>query len=488
MLADIKNTIKQSAVYGISRIAAKSISFILLPLYTAIFTSQSIANINLLESLWQYLFTICLLAFETSIITFCAPEKEKDKVKKTIFIFFVILSFNAALFVSAGYFFSGSISSLLLKDTSLSEVTFYCFLISSFESLLVIPLTIARLHSNAKLYTIITVSNLLINFVIQLYFLVSLNKGFEYIFIAKFAAPGILLVLLVPYILRNIKPYFSGEILKQIFKFSFPLMLASLLAMLLNTVDRYILVDFVTKSQIGIYTIGYSIGSVTNFFIVSPFVLAFNVISWKKFTDENSARFFTKSATYLYFAMTFFSLLISLFIPELIQIFIRNPDLWSSVNIIRIILFSNAVASLYYIIIQSYYFKKRTDIIFYVFTFCLIFNIAANYFFSRYFGIYAAAYISVLSYLLLLVISYNTAKKLYFIKFENFKIIQLSIGYIILTLLAIYVNLDNFWINILIKLLLLALFPFLLFVSGFFEQIEKNYIKGFFLKYLKINN
>lgn len=487
MLKDIKNTIRQSAIYGISRVASKSISFILLPLYTSIFTSQTIANINLLESFWQYLFTICLLAFETAIITFCAPEKETNKVKSILFTFSVILLTNAALFSFIGFYFSKDIALLLFKDTNLSNVTFYCFLISVFESLLVIPLTISRLHSNAKLYTIISVASLVINLIIQIYFLIIIKKGFEYIFIAKFAAPGLVLLFFLPYSFRYLKPYISTILIKDILKFSLPLMLASLLAILLNTVDRYILVGFVDKSEIAVYTIGYSIGSVTNFFIVSPFVLAFNVMAWKKISDPNAERFFTKTTTYLFFVLIFVSLFVSFFIPDIIKIFIRNPELWNSVNIIKIILYSNCVAALYYISIQSYYFKKKTDIIFYIFGLCLLFNIAANFIFIPHFGIYSAAIISVLSYVLLILLSYHIAKKIYYIKFETLKIIILSLTYIILSYFIDFLHTNNFYFDTLIKLIILISFPFILHLIKFYEPAEIKSIKGFLTKYLTFN-
>jgi O-antigen/teichoic acid export membrane protein len=486
LLQDIKNTIKHSAIYGISRFASKSLSFILIPLYTSIFSTEKIADINLLESFWQYLFTICLFSFETAIVAFCAPEKDENKVKQTLFIFACILLFNSLFFIFIGYFFSDTISIKLFQDHSLTSAVFYCFLISAFESLLVIPLTIARLQSKVMLYSIISILNLAINLLLQLYFILIIGGSFEYIFLAKFIAPAVLLFLLIPLVLKNLRLFYSKAVILQIMRFSFPLMLASLLAILLNTVDRYLLVDFVSKSEIGIYTLGYSIGSIANFFIVSPFVLAFNIISWRKMQDSNASRFFTKTATYLFFTMILFSLCISLFIPELIRIFVRNEQLWESINIIRIVLFSNCLSSLYYISIQSYYFKKRTDLVFWIFSICLMFNVVGNIFLIKYFGIYASAILSVFSYLLLLLISYNLAKKVYFIKFENKKLILLSFLYILFTVSIIYLKFDSVYIETSVKFVFLGAFPLLLYFFNFYEDIELKKIRGFVLKYLHI--
>lgn len=483
MLEDIKNTVKQSAVYGLSRVAAKSISFVLLPLYTSIFNSQTIGNINLLESLWNYLLTICLLSFETAIIAFCSKEKDLYKVKKILFVFFSILVFNSIIFVILGYLTSNYISINILKDESLSRVTLYCFYIAAFESLLTIPLTMLRLKEKPGLYSTIATLSLLINLLFQLYFLVFLNYGFEYIFISKIIAPLLLIIVLVPFLIRNLSPHFSKILFKDILKFSVPLMLASLLAILLNTVDRFVQTGFLSKDDIAVYTVGYSIGSLTNFFIVSPFALAFNVISWKKLDDSNAERFFTKSATYLYLVMIMFSILISFFIPEAIRIFIRNPFLWNSVYIIRIILLSNCIAALYYVSIQSYYFKKRTDLIFWIFLICLTFKILANYLMIPLYGINGSAYLSVISYTLLICLSYLVSRNLYFIRFETGKILVLTALYILYSLIVMNVSFGNPASDVLFRLLLFLTFPFILYICRFYEPIELERIRGFFTKY-----
>ena len=194
MLKDIKNTISQSAVYGLSRVATKLISFILIPLYTAKFSADAIANLNLLESFWQYLFTICMFAFETAIINFCASEKNLSKRNSIIFNFFFLTVINA---------FSGSISEIILNENN-SSVISYCFLISIFESLLIMPMTIARLNNRPGLYTTITISNLVINLSLQLYFILGLGEGIVSVFFAKWISPAIVFIVFIPYLIKNL--------------------------------------------------------------------------------------------------------------------------------------------------------------------------------------------------------------------------------------------------------------------------------------------
>lgn len=484
MLTDLKHTISQSAVYGLSRVAAKLVSFILIPLYTARFSSDAIANINLLESFWQYLFTICMFGFETAIINFCASEKNALKRKKILFNFFFLILINSVIIIFAGTIFSSKLSELVLNQQNFSKVILFCFLISAFEALLIMPMTIARLNNKPVLYSVITVSSLLINLILQIIFIIGMKTGFENIFIAKFIAPAVMFFIFLPYTLNNINRNIDTAEIKSIFKFSFPLMLAMLLSLLLNTVDRFILTDFVSKTEVAIYTTAYSLGSVTNAFILSPFTLAINVIFWKKIDEDNFRRFMTKTSTYLFTAMIFISLIITFFAVYAVKIFVRNEELWPSVNIIPFILFSNCFVALFTFHSLDFYYKKTTNIILFIFSVCLFFNFIANTIFIKYWGIYAAAVITVLSYILMLLLGFMFTKSFSFTKFEINKIILLSFLFIVFVIVSFSIKVNAVYLDILFKSLMIFLFVFILYILRFFEPIEIERIKGFFNKYL----
>lgn len=484
MLKDIKNTIKQSAIYGLSRVASKIISFILIPLYTAKFAADAIANINLLESFWQYLFTIVMFALETAIINFCSSEENDSKRKQLLFNFFFLLVLNSVMLFTVSILYSEQISLFILKEKGYSSVISYCFLISIFEALLIMPMTIARLNNKPILYTILTVSNLVISLLLQIYFIIFRNLNFEYVFLSKFIAPAFVFLIFIPYVINNLKWNLNPIEVKTIIKFSFPLMLAMLLSLLLNSIDRFILSGFVSKQEVAIYTTGYGIGSITSALILSPFTLAINIIFWNKIKEENFRRFMTKSSTYLFFAMIFSALIISFFISFAVKFFVRNELLWPAINIIPIILFSNCFASLNVFPSLDLYYKRRTNVILYITAVCLFFNFIMNLLFIKYFGIYASAVVTVLSYMLMIILGYFLTRSFSFMKFESYKLFLLSILFIFFVSIPFAINIPNIYLEIIVKLLLIFLFLILLYIFKFFEPVEIESIKGFFNKYL----
>ncbi|MBS1513408.1 MAG: oligosaccharide flippase family protein [Bacteroidetes bacterium] len=486
MLDDLKNTIKHSAVYGVSRVASKALSFVFIPMYTAIYAPDTVGKFYQVEPFWQYLLTICLFGFETTIITHCTTQSE-DNRKKLLFNFLTILLFNCFVFLLAGILFNQNFTSFILHQDKGSNVIFYAFLVCIFESLITLPLCIARLKNKPGLYSAIALTSLFLNFFLQVYFVYFQKKDFDFIFIAKFAAPMIVFLFCIPLIINNVKINFDKTNLRQIINFSFFWMLYSIITMLLNTADRYILAYYVPMEQIGIYGIGYSVGSLTNSLVLVPFSLAFSGLFYKKVNEENAERYFTKMSTYLFFAMTFVSLVGALIMPEAVKLFVRNPALWNAINIIRIILYANCALSLFTVISFSFLYKKESKIVTWYSLIALIFNVAGNIIFDRYYGIYAAGILSVLSNILLIVLLYMKSKHYYFIKLEAYKLVLLSVLYIGLVYLSVLVKQDNLLLNTGINVILVVIFFLLLYVGRFFENIEIYSIKGAINKYLKIN-
>ena len=120
----------------------------------------------------------------------------------------------------------------------------------------------------------------------------------------------------------------------------------------------------------------------------------------------------------------------------------------------------------------------------YIVSVCLLFNVIANILLIKYFGIYAAAGVTVLSSLLMIIIAYKIVKGFTFTKFELAKIILLSFIFLINAYLSFQFQQENIYLDVIIKLLLIFLSILILYVFRFFEPVEKESIKGFFNKYL----
>lgn len=487
MLKDIKYTLKQSAVYGVSRISTKAVAFILLPLYSLNFSLAEYGVIVRIETLWQILWVIFLFGLEPGIISWYTQYQEEKK--KKIFLFSVsIFLFVTNIIYSVIFYYTSGLFSLMIFDTiDYSTLIFYASLIGSFETFIFVVFLLLRINEKAFLYSVFSILITLINLAVQVYFILYTSMKLEGIFIAKILSPALVLLLLLPYFTKYIKAGFDSETMKILIRYSFPLMVAGIIGTLLNQSDRYILGYLTDSTEVGLYGLGNNICGILNFFVIAPFVLAFNVLAWKKYKDANAKRFFTKSITYLFFVIIYLALILSLVTPNLIKIFTLNKDYWLAKDIVPWIAISLPFYGIAYIGFFSFYVKQKTIFMLWVYLVPLFVNVVLNFILIPHYQMYGAAISNFLSFLILCVMNYSLSKYSYFFKYEWRKIILMISAYIVLVFPFFYFSINDIYIQYILKLAAVIAFPLILYPLKFYELVEINTIRGFLNKYLRTN-
>lgn len=487
MLKDLKNTIKQSAVYGLSRVASKLVSFILLPLYSINFTVAEYGVISRIETLWQVLFAVFIFGLESGIVRWYTKIENPEIRKKFLFsvsLFMVIINFLFTLMIFAG---SGMISGIIFETEQYSNLVFYASLIATIEAFIFVEFLLLRINEKAFSYSFFSILIAVVNLLIQYYYLTYTQTKLEGVFLAKIIAPAIVFFILLPYYLRFLKFSLDIKSLKELIIYSFPPMLAGISSVLLNQSDRFLLGYFGSSSDVGLYSLAYNICGLLNVFVISPFSLAFIVLAWKKYESANAVRFFTKNITYLFFVTVYLALALSLATPNLIKIFTLNKDYWLAKDIVPWIAIAIPFYGISIIGYFSFYVTKKTYYILYFTTLCFIFNVILNILLIPYFGMYGAAISNFISFFLLCYLNYRYSKKNYFFKYEWGKIFLMVIVYAVLVFPFFYFQMFDFTIlNVLLKIVAFILFPVILYILGFYEPIELERVNGFINKYLHI--
>ena len=334
MLKDIKNTIRQSAVYGFSRVATKLVSFILLPVYSINFSVAEYGVISRIETLWQLMYAVFLFGLESGIVRWYSKiddpvEKKKFLFSVSIFMVAVNLFFTVLVFFSSGLF-----SDLIFQTDKYYNLIFYASLIATMEAFVFVEFLLLRINEKAFSYSFYSILIAILNLFIQLYYILYTQSKLEGVFIAKILSPAVVVIILLPYYSRFLKAGFDKKNLSGLIKYSIPIMFAGFAGTLLNQSDRFILGFLGSESDVGLYSLAYNICGLLNFFVIAPFALAFTVMAWKKYESGNAERFFTKNITYLFFAVTYLALALSLATPSIIKIFTLNKDYWAAKEIV----------------------------------------------------------------------------------------------------------------------------------------------------------
>ncbi|MGB3016364.1 MAG: oligosaccharide flippase family protein, partial [Ignavibacteria bacterium] len=271
MLSDIKNTVRQSAVYGLSRISLKIAGFILFPLYSLYLSVDQYGVLVRAEIFWQIINSFVLFAFETAFMRWAANASGEDEKRRLAFTVFSIVATINLLFLAAGLLLKDQLSGLLFESSEYTTLVLICFGISTAESLIGIPLVILRMQEKAGKYLAVVVTSTIVSMAVQLYVLFNIEQKITGIFIAKLIAPVLMLIVMTPFMLRYLRFSFDNKLANELLSFTLPLMLASFVSMMLSGQDRFILGYLTDSTEVGLYGLGYNIAGILNFLIVAPF-------------------------------------------------------------------------------------------------------------------------------------------------------------------------------------------------------------------------
>jgi O-antigen/teichoic acid export membrane protein len=309
------------------------------------------------------------------------------------------------------------------------------------------------------------------------------KRGIKGIYEAQIIGHASFLLMLAGYTVRNIRFTIELRILKEMLKFSFPLVLGSISATILTIFDRFSLNYLATLDDVGIYSLGYRIANTIKIVVVTSIQLAISPVIFQKMYDSDNKRFYSKLMTYQGFLIGFLVLIVSIYGYEIIKVFTSNDVYLMAVYIIPVISLSILFGLFKDMAIIGLQISKKTSVIGLSIFIVTAVNMVLNIVLIPYLKINGASVSTLISQIILFIIILKAAQKQYYIPYEIRKIMLLIAIIIIISIPAILVNNMTLLFRLLIKTTLLASFPILLYLFGFFEVIEIQRIKEAFNKW-----
>lgn len=270
----IKKLAGQTAVYGLGTILPRLINFLLNPFLTYTFAAADFGINTELFSFIAFLNVIFTYGMETAFFNFSARAENKDEVYNTSF---VSLLFSTTVFSLVLLAFASKIAIGLSTPnaTYLPQFIIWSILIIATDAIAVIPFARLRSENKALHFSILKLVNVCVTFGLTIFFLkvckgsydaceenvyASLYNpqiGIGYSFLALLLSNCLTLLLLSKQFMR-VQFTLNKELLKEMLRYSWPLVILGLAAVVNDTLDKIIikeLMDDKAQAQIaqGIY-------------------------------------------------------------------------------------------------------------------------------------------------------------------------------------------------------------------------------------------
>ncbi len=217
---------------------------------------------------------------------------------------------------------------------------------------------------------------------------------------------GLLIVLLV---YRKSHMLFNKEYLKYGLAVSAPLVLHGIALNVLSQSDRVMITSLADSSQTGIYSLIYNFSMLATVITTS---LDGVWIPW--FTErykEKKINEVNKFAVDYVNLITYVMIALLMIGPEVVKI-LADERYWEGISIIPPVVLANYIIFVYTMYVNVEHFHKKTIFITINTIVAAVANLILNFIFIPYFGYVAAAYTTLASYLIALVLHARYSKKL----------------------------------------------------------------------------
>lgn len=464
-------------------------TFLLLPLFTHYLNPELFGFYNLYYLAIGLVMELVLLGQNITLLNLYDPDDSDDKRRRlfsTVFwtVFTTSITLGAILWIGGRFW----ITFLFKMPQPYPDWSIYafklCALLIVIDTLKLLPLVVLRREGKAAKFALFNLAGIIVQTGLTVVFLVSLKRGIPGIFEANVIGAALILLLTVPTITSRLKFIFDRELFHRCLNYGLPLLPNALFVFAIELADRKILEMLCGPADVGLYSAGYKLAM---FMAIVTMAVRF---AWQPFFQSKkkhpqAREIFGRVLTYGLAISCWMFLVLTSFIDLLVKTKIGglgpliDSDYWAGLGVFPVILIAHIFMGVYMILSVGIYLKDKTKVFPVISVVALLANIIGNFLLIPHMGIYGAAWMKVVSYMLMVVLLYRAAHKVYPIPYEWRRVIHIVVVAILLYGLGAVGRLYGInWTGYVMAFL----FPFALLFSGLATEAERNRLRMLFTR------
>ncbi len=432
MHSKIRSLASDTLIYGVSTVVGRFLTFLLTPLYTNYLSAGQIGDVAAIYAMIAFVNILYSLGLEPAFMRFWQPA---DHAR------------NASVFSAAfraigvlGVVVTGltillapwiATSSVLQLEGDGATIVRIAALIPLFDALVLIPFARLRMQRRPKVFALMRLATIVINVAMNLLLVVFLGHQIEGVVWAGVISSAASFLLFVPSIVKqrvasSEQRVASSEpratLLKDMLRFGLPTVPASFSSIMVQVVDRPILLLLTSSAVVGMYQ--------TNFRLAIPMMMFVTVFeyAWKPFylshRDDADAKVVFSRVLTLFTVVCGALFLATVFVmPYVVQMpFIGgrfiNPAYWSGMTIIPIVMFAYFFNGVFINLAAGLHITKQTSWLPVATGLAAAVNVAATFLLVPPMGIDGAAWAKVAAYVSSVAVLWWYVQRVYPISYD----------------------------------------------------------------------
>ena len=374
-MGKLQSLAKDTAIYGLSSIVGRFLNYLLVPLYTAKMSVES-GNYGVVTNIYAWtaiLLVLLTFGFETTFFRFAS--KENADIKKVFSMSMQVVGALCGIFLLAVFLFLPAISESLGYPSN-PEFIGMMAVVVALDSLQAIPFGLLRLQKRPLKFAALKLLFIGMNIAMNLFAFVLLpslaasypdtfgrfydpqNQAF-YVFFINLLCTAFITLFFIPE-LRMFRFIADKQLLKNMLKYSWPLLILGIAGILNLNADKIIYTYLVPGQQgieeLGVYGASVKIAAIMAM-LMQAFRYAYEPFVFGNSKNKDSKALYAKAMKY-FIIMAMIAFLVVVFYMDIIR-HIINPSYWDGLKVVPIVMAAEIFMGIYFNL--SFWYKLNDE-------------------------------------------------------------------------------------------------------------------------------
>lgn len=476
LIQRLRSVALSSGVYLAGDVFVQGVAFLLFPLYTRALSPAEYGVLAVTSTATIVLILVLGLSMQAAVgrLHFEArDEEERRQLYGTILVFLILIPGAITLVLEL----LGRVGALeVFEDIPYAPYLRYAVFTAYLGVFLELPVQIYVARERPIPVLLLTAANGLLLAAFTVLLVVILDQGVLGALRAALFSSGIVALAAITITARMASFRISPRWLVPALGFGLPLVPHSLGQWVLHLSDRFLLERLVSPAQLGLYSLGASIGVAASF-IAHASGRAFVPVFTKALKSEEDRHTVPVLATYWLAALCFSCAALALLLPDLVRL-LTTDRYDGATPVIPWVVFGFLAFGVYMIASQGTFFSMRTRLMPVLTLIAAASNVALNLVLVPEFGIEGSAAATLISFAVLALLQGILSHRLYPIHWEYARAWRLLLATGVAFGVGSLGGDGTTAGSVALKVVALAVFPLTLAVTGFLRDTEWSWLRA----------
>lgn len=428
-MARLKQLFSDTVLYGISTVVSRFLNYLLVPFYTKFFDPAEYGIIGLVYGAMIFLNVLVSFGMESAYIRYGAEKVDRKRTFQQLqwLVMLVSLALGTLFWMVSPW---GKELLSLQNDTNyIYEMMLGILVLDAFS---IIPFADLRLERKAIVFTVLRVSNVVINVGLNLYLVILKKWGLEAVLVSNLIASVVTTILALSLTFKGFSFQFDSSFIKKVLRFGLPYIPAGIGYAINEVLDRFLInamnpsdieklygVGVSAETLTGIYNACYKLGIFMVLFI-QMFRMAWQPFYMSHHQDKGAKKVFKQSFVGLNIVAGILVLAIGLFRSQIASFKIPFTEAtligqayWSGLDIVPFLLIAYWFQLWYTHFTAGIVIAEKTTILSHATFLGAGVTVVSNLLLLPHFGLIGAAISTLLSYVSMAVYMLVQTEKAY---------------------------------------------------------------------------